>query len=67
MKPTERADNGQVHLSTEEEWRAIVDRAARYYLNMSGEEFIRAWELGSFTDIDRPEVLRVVMLLPVSK
>ena len=67
MKLTPRTDNGQIHLSTEEEWRAIVDRAARYYLNMSGDEFARAWEQGAFTDTDRPEVMRVAMLLPIGK
>lgn len=32
---------------------------------MSGDEFIRAWNDGKFAaDPDRPEVVRLVMLLP---
>jgi len=32
---------------------------------MSGEDFVRAWNEGEFADdADRPEVVRVVMLLP---
>jgi len=32
---------------------------------MSGKEFVRAWNDGKFPDdADRPEVVRVVMLLP---
>ena len=49
---------------TDEEWKAKVDRAARRYLGMSGEEFTRAWKAGEFDDNpDRPEVMRVAMLI----
>jgi hypothetical protein len=60
-----RTADGQIHLATEEEWQALVDRAARYYLGISGDEFVRAWERGEFENADRPEVLRVAMLLPI--
>ena len=54
-----------IHEATAEEGRAILDRAARRYLNMSAEEFIEAWNAGKFDDNpDRPEVMRVAMLLP---
>ncbi len=59
--------NGRIHVATDQEWRALVDRAARYYLNMSVDEFLRAWEQGEFKDIDRPDVLPVAMLLPVER
>ncbi len=48
---------------THEEWLAKIDRAARRYLNMSGEEFARTWKAGEFEDPERPEVRRVAMLL----
>ncbi len=51
-----------------EEGREIVDQAARRYLNMTGEEFIAAWNGGKFDDDpDRPEVMRVAMLLPFAR
>lgn len=51
------------HHLTREESRALFDRVARRDLNMSGEEFLRAWDAGEFDDNpDRPEVIRVAML-----
>jgi len=47
-----------------DEGRALLDRQARRYLGMSGEEFARAWERGEL-DLDaNPDVARVAMLLP---
>jgi hypothetical protein len=31
---------------------------------MSGQEFVRKWEAGEIDDPERPEVMRVYMLLP---
>jgi len=57
--------NGHVRDLSPEESRELFDQAARYYLGISGEEFIRAWEAGEYDDDpDRPEVMNVVMLLP---
>ena len=53
-----------LHEATDEEWVAIVDRAARHYLHMSGAEFARQWEAGEFDDPDRHEVMSVALLLP---
>jgi len=51
-----------------EDGRRIVDEAARFYLGMSGDEFIRAWHAGKFDDDpDRPEIMHVVMLLPFAR
>jgi hypothetical protein len=48
-----------------EEGRRLLDKQARRYLNMSGDEFIKKWESGEFDDDpDRPEVMEVAMLLP---
>ena len=50
-----------------EEGRALLDRQARRYLGMSGDEFVQAWRSGQFDqDPDRPEVMRVAMLLPLA-
>lgn len=46
----------------------MLDRQARQYLGMSGEEFARAWEAGELDQrADRPEVMRVAMLLPLGR
>lgn len=42
----------------------LFHEAALYYLNMTGAEFIEAWDSGKVEDPERPEVVRVVMLLP---
>ena len=53
---------------THEEGLALLDRAARRYLHMSAQDFIRAWETGAFdADPDRPEVVYVAMLLPFAQ
>jgi hypothetical protein len=50
---------------TLKEGRALLDKQARRYLNMSGDEFVKRWEAGEFDDDpDRPEVMRLVMLIP---
>lgn len=57
--------NGRVRVLTHEEGCALFDRAARRYMNMSGEEFIRKYEAGEFGDPDKdPNVIRVAMLIP---
>jgi hypothetical protein len=53
-------------MSTEEA-REILDRHARRFLGMSGPEFVAAWDAGEIADPDRPEVMRVVMLLPLAR
>jgi len=58
-----------IHFVSDEEGRAILDNAARHYLNMSGEEFLRAWKEGRFTengDTD-PKVAWVSMLVPFAE
>lgn len=53
---------------SQDEGRKVFDQLARRYLNMSGEEFILAWEAGAFDDDpDRPDVMRVAMLLPLAR
>jgi hypothetical protein len=48
--------------------RAILDRQARRYLGMSGEDFVRAWDAGEFDDDpDRPDVMHVAMLIGLTR
>lgn len=49
------------------EGRAILDRQARKYLNMSGEEFVRDYRAGRIADPNRSEVRRVAMLIPLAE
>lgn len=66
-KSTGRATSGQdLEPFTLEESRALFDKTARLYLNMSGEEFLKRWDLGDFRDVDsRPQVMRVASLIPL--
>lgn len=60
--------NGEVRELSREESRALFDRQAQRYLNVSGEEFIRKFEAGEYGDPDdNPAVMRLVMLLPFAK
>lgn len=53
---------------TPEERLAIFDRAARFYLHMSGDQFLQTWEAGAFADDpDRPEVVSVYLLSPLGR
>lgn len=50
------------------EARELFDRHAQEALGLSGSDFIRAWEAGEFDDDpDRPEIMRLVMLLPFGR
>ena len=42
--------NGQIRELTREEGRVLLDREAQRYLQMSAEQFIKAWEAGDFDD-----------------
>jgi len=54
-------------LTPEEAWETF-DEAARYYLHMGDQEFIDAWEAGTFDDDpDRSSVVLVSMLRPVGR
>jgi hypothetical protein len=47
---------------------ALLDRRARAELGVSGETFIRRWKAGRYAKrADRPEVVRVAMLLPLAR
>jgi hypothetical protein len=61
-------EDAAVHILTPEEAWEIFDEAAHFYLQMSGQEFINAWETGKFDDDpDRTAVVLVGMLRPVGR
>jgi len=48
-----------------EEGREILDRAARRWLGISGDEFLAAWEEGQYSETESdPQVAKVALLLP---
>jgi hypothetical protein len=62
----EPATATQIRVLTHDEAVRLFDELARQYLGMSGEEFVAAWEAGKFDDDpDRPDVMRLAMLLPL--
>ncbi len=50
-----------------EEGRLLLDRHARRYLDMSGDEFARSGEAGEFAERDDATLVRVAMLLPFGR
>ncbi|MBI3695199.1 MAG: hypothetical protein HY238_10230 [Acidobacteria bacterium] len=62
--------NGRVRILTPEQGRKLFDRQARRHFKMSGKEFVRKLEAGEFGDPDdpyRPELMDLVMQLPLIK
>ena len=54
-----------VREATLEEGLALLDRRAKRYLGISGDEFLSRWEAGYYdADPDAPGVQEVVALLP---
>ncbi|TAK28338.1 MAG: hypothetical protein EPO21_22915 [Chloroflexota bacterium] len=60
--------NGVRELNDEES-HALFNEAAQYYVQMSGEEFLRRYDRGEFdAEIDiRPELRRMEMLIPFGR
>lgn len=57
-----------IHELSAAEARDLLDGMARYYLNMSGEDFVRAWDAGEIVaSRERPEVMRVAMLAQLGR
>lgn len=57
----------ELYYVTPEEGAEILDRMARKYMGMSGEEFTRMYEAGEIEDSCRSEVARVAILIPLSR
>ncbi|MHB8577221.1 MAG: hypothetical protein ACYDCQ_18065 [Dehalococcoidia bacterium] len=45
----------------------IFEEQAQQNLRMSARDFIAAWEAGTISDPDRPEVVDLVLLLPLAR
>lgn len=55
-----------VGIFSEEEAAALFERLCQRYMGMSGDEFIRRWDAGEYSDDpDRPGVMDAAMLLPL--
>lgn len=62
-------DGTHDHFVTDEEAWAIFDGSARYYMGISGEEFLRRWDAGEWSEeeSDRVPVVHVVSMLPFAR
>jgi hypothetical protein len=67
MPDTKSHDEVEVVEVTREEGRAMLDRAAREALNISGKEFLAKWDAGEYEETDDPAVTRVAMLIPFAR
>lgn len=56
-------DTDRIRFISLDEGRALLDKQARKYLNMSGEEFRRQYRAG-LLDYEQSDVIRVSFLLP---
>ena len=61
------AEDESLESMTREEGLQLLDRQARKFLGMSGEEFVRRYREGKFENSHRLEVARVAMLLPLAE
>jgi len=60
--------NPEIHQLSEEEGVDLLDRQAMEALGIDGDEFRRRWEAGEYeAEPDRPEIVRLVMLLPLGR
>lgn len=55
----------EIHEISPSEAREIFDAAARTYLKMSGEDFLKRWDAKVFEEPDQPEVMHVAVLVPL--
>jgi len=56
--------NHKVRFLTAKEGKALLQRQARRYLQMSGTEFVRRLKAKEIKNPDRPEVMQVAFLIP---
>jgi hypothetical protein len=67
MPETRECAAVEVGEATRAEGKAMLNRAAREILNISGDEFLRRWDAGEYEDLDDPAVTRVAMLIPFAR
>lgn len=54
------------YVSDDEAWE-ILEEQAQANLNMSARQFVEAWDMGKIENPDRPEIIDLVMLIPVAR
>jgi hypothetical protein len=61
----------QFHTLAPSESRAFFDAQVDCWPGTPGDEFLRAWDTGEFDaiadDPDRPEIMRLAMLIPLAR
>ena len=63
-----RAKGSDVHRLSRKEGREMLDKLAHRYLDMTVDEFMTAWDSGALdAKAERPEVVRLAMLLPFAR
>ena len=72
MEESVKAQDNQIREITKEEGREMLDRQARKYLGISGDEFIERWDAGFYDDPDDrtkndPEVMALGMFIPFAR
>ncbi len=68
MTTTSSPIAAEVQECTPEEGRAMLEAAAQRHLGMTAAEFLAKWDAGEFADNpDRPEVIKVAMLVPFGR
>jgi hypothetical protein len=67
MPNTQSCAGVEVVEATREEGNALLDRAAREVLNISGAEFLAKWDAGEYKDSDDPAITRIAMLIPFAR
>lgn len=60
--------NGHIKELSPEEGMRLFDNAAKYYLEISGQEFLERLNTGEFNDPDvDPDVAQVLALVPFAR
>jgi hypothetical protein len=67
VRDTQSHARVEVVEATREEGQAMLDRAAREVLGISGDEFLAKWDAGEYEDSDDPAITRVAMLIPFAR
>jgi len=62
-----KAKTNHAKILSRKEGRKLLDRQAKHYLGMSGQEFVRKWNEKKFKNPDRPEILQLAFLIPFGR
>lgn len=65
LRSIRKSEVQEIEYVSRREAAQLLDRQARKYLGMSGDEFVRRYRAGDIDDPDRSDVIRVAMLIPL--